>query len=734
MAGSQQETNRAASPEQPPTQAVNTRADSPDIERLQIEESLQDRLRFEQLLSAISAEFVGLDLDGINEAIPSALQRISELMGSDMSTFLQLDPRSGMLRHTHQWVAPGLTVDIDFTNEEEFDMKQSAPWVAKQLSKGEPIVISRVNDFPEEAVKERLITQTNNIKSVVWVPVMIAGTVVACIVFNSLRREVAWSQHLVQRLRLLGEIFANALRRGQIERTLNDQLGFEQLLSELSAKFVALSAEKIDDAIDDALRAVGEFMAVDRVFVDQFSDDKREFRLTHMWSTAGIPRDDFVFEMVLSKDLPWFTNTILSGQSLVFTSVDEIPEEAVNERQYVRQAQIKSSAIVPMKIDESVIGNFGFDMIRGETRWSQVTLRQLQLTSEIIANALKRQQMERQLRTAYDEISALKERLEAENIYLRKEIQLDQPYEEILGHSQALKSVLSQVDQVADTEATVLISGETGVGKELIAKAIHKRSARGINTLLKVNCAALPASLIEAELFGREKGAYTGALSKQVGRFELADNSTIFLDEISELPIDLQAKLLRVLQEGEFERLGSGKMIKVNVRVIAATNQDLAKNIREGRFREDLYYRLNVFPIAVPPLRERRDDIPALVWAFVQEFGEKMGKKIETIQKSTMEALQGYDWPGNIRELRNFIERAMILSHDHVLRMDLQQQTEDISNSDQTLKVVEKRHIEEVLKDSGWRISGKRGAAERLGLKPTTLRSRMDKLGIRRPD
>ncbi len=735
MVAPQQQRSRDTHPDVPTTRATKTQAEPPDTDRArieQVEQALQERLRFEKLLSEISAKFVNLDLEQINAYIPNALGQISEFIGSDLTTFLQLNQETGNLQHTHQWSTPGATFAMDFTGA-EFDIKESAPWIAREVVKLEPIIISCLDDFPTEATKERAICERTGIKSVVWVPIAVDGIFAACIVLNTLRQHVAWSHDLIRRLRLLGEIFASALRRGQTEQALNDQLGFEQLLSELSATFVALPADKIDDSIKDALRAIGDFMAVDRVFVDQFSDDKSEFRVTHMWTATGIPRDDFVFDVMLSEYAPWYTKTILSGQSVIFSSPGEMPEEAVNEREYCKKTGIKASAIVPLTIDESVIGNFGFDMIRSETRWSESVIRRLQLASEVIANALKRKQMERQLRSAYDEISALKERLEAENIYLKKEIQLDQTHDEILGHSEAIKSVLSQAAQVADTEATVLILGETGVGKELFARAIHKQSAHGGNMLLKVNCAALPASLIEAELFGREKGAYTGALTKQVGRFELADGSTIFLDEISELPTDLQAKLLRVLQEGEFERLGSGETIKVDVRVIAATNQGLAQAMSEGRFREDLYYRLNVFPITVPPLRDRRDDIPVLVWAFVQEFGEKMGKKIETIHKSTMEVLQAYDWPGNVRELRNLIERAMILSHDNILQIDVPSQTEGQPTSSLTLQAIEKHHIEAALKTTGWRISGKRGAAERLGLKPTTLRSRMDKLGIRRP-
>jgi PAS domain S-box-containing protein len=342
----------------------------------------------------------------------------------------------------------------------------------------------------------------------------------------------------------------------------------------------------------------------------------------------------------------------------------------------------------------------------------------------------ERKRAEQALQKALSEIGQLKDQLQAENVYLKEEIRLDQDYGEIVGNSQALKAVLSQSQKVAKTDSTVLITGETGTGKELLARLIHNSSRRSNHALVKVNCAAIPSALIESELFGREKGAYTGAWTRQIGRFELASESTIFLDEIGELSLDLQAKLLRVLQDGEFERLGSPETMSVDVRVIAATNKDLTKAVSEGRFREDLYYRLNVFPIHVPPLRERIDDIPNLVWKFVKEFSDKMGKRIESIPRKTIVSLQTYYWPGNIRELRNTIERAMILSQDNVLQVELPK-TETLKTI-KTAEETERSHILKVLQMTGWRVRGKNGAAQILGLKPSTLESRMHKLAILR--
>jgi PAS domain S-box-containing protein len=340
---------------------------------------------------------------------------------------------------------------------------------------------------------------------------------------------------------------------------------------------------------------------------------------------------------------------------------------------------------------------------------------------------------EERLRKTLAEIEALKDRLQEENIYLREEIAVRHEHEEIIGESDAIQKVLSQAEQVADTDTTVLLLGETGTGKELLARAIHNISARKARPMIKVNCAALPPTLIESELFGREKGAYTGALTKQKGRFEVADGSTIFLDEISELPLELQSKLLRVLQEGHFERLGSSKTIAVNVRIIAATNQNLSQAVQEGRFREDLYYRLNVFPITVPPLRERQEDIPTLVWAFVKEFEKTMAKRIKSIPRKSMQALQRYPWPGNVRELRNIIEQAMIISKDKVLNIRIPDMSDLITEPEIKLIDVERNHIVNILENTGWRIKGQNGAAKLLGLHPATLYSRMKRLGIQRP-
>ena len=353
-------------------------------------------------------------------------------------------------------------------------------------------------------------------------------------------------------------------------------------------------------------------------------------------------------------------------------------------------------------------------------------------------NELERRVEERtvELRSALSEIETLKDRLEAENIYLRREITMKNQFADIIGQSDGLKYVLYRAEQVAPLNTTVLILGETGTGKELIAAAIHHLSPRRDRPLITVNCAALPANLMESELFGREKGAFTGADSRQIGRFEIAHGSTLCLDEIGELPLELQAKLLRAVQHNEFERLGSSRTIKVDVRIVATTNRNLEEAVKEGRFRQDLYYRLNVFPITVPPLRQRKEDIPLLVQAFIARYTRKLGKQITSIQKETMKALQDYPWPGNIRELESILERAVILSPGPVLQLPDKLEVPSFPGSatGETLEELERNQILKVLAETRWRIEGKDGAAAILGLHPSTLRARMHKFGIVRPE
>ncbi len=350
-----------------------------------------------------------------------------------------------------------------------------------------------------------------------------------------------------------------------------------------------------------------------------------------------------------------------------------------------------------------------------------------------VQDVTDRKRLEQELRHALDEAQELRDRLQQENVYLRRETRPRYDTDLVVGRSAALRHVLALAEQVAATNSTVLLLGETGTGKERFASLIHEASQRRGRAMIRVNCSAIPSALIESELFGREKGAYTGALTKQIGRFELAHGSTLFLDEIGDLPAEVQVKLLRVLEERTIERLGSPRPVTVDVRIIAATHRDLERAAQAGTFRQDLYYRLNVFPITVPPLRERPDDIPLLVNAFVDEFAAAMDKPISTVDPASLAALAAYAWPGNVRELRNVVERAMILASGPTLVLEPPVPATPVPEAPSDLNALERAHILQVLQDSGWRVRGKHGAAERLGLRPTTLEARMKKLDIQRP-
>ncbi|MGH9969743.1 MAG: sigma 54-interacting transcriptional regulator [Pyrinomonadaceae bacterium] len=395
-----------------------------------------------------------------------------------------------------------------------------------------------------------------------------------------------------------------------------------------------------------------------------------------------------------------------------------------------KRAGLKSGCTVPLISHDRSLGILGVASLLENAFAAE--------DSELLTQVGKQVAIAVENALAFREIDALKNQLKEEKLYLEEEIRTEYNFQEIVGNSPALKRVLQDVETVARTDSTVLVYGETGTGKELIAHAIHNLSQRRERTLVKVNCAAIPTGLLESEFFGHEKGAFTGAIDRRIGRFELAHQGTIFLDEVEDIPLELQSKLLRVLQEQEFERLGSSRTLRVAVRVVAATNSDLAELVAEKKFRNDLYYRLNVFPITVPPLRERPEDIPLLVHFFAHKFAQQMRKPIESVPKETMAALTSYHWPGNIRELQNLVERGVILSRGSSLELpltELKQSTKisNHTNGSTTLEAVERDHILRVLGESSWVIGGPTGAAARLGLNRTTLNHRMRKLGISRP-
>jgi formate hydrogenlyase transcriptional activator len=508
---------------------------------------------------------------------------------------------------------------------------------------------------------------------------------------------------------------------------IEQKLEFEQLIADLSITFINQPPDQVIEAIRDAIRRVGEMLDVDGCAFFRIPDGEFAAAPIAWWGRAGVSSS---LLMPAKERLPWVAETILAGNVLCFAKLDEIPSPV--DRQVFESQGIRAVVKVPISVCGQVVGAVGFTMIRGERTWTSETLQTMRVLAAVLGNILARCENDDALRQSILQLEHTRDRVRVENVYLRREVQERVDTGVIIGQSQAIRGVLEQARQVAATDSTVLLLGETGTGKELIATHIHELSARRGRIMVRVNCSAIPSTLMESELFGREKGAFTGALARQIGRFELADHSTVFLDEIGELPADVQVKLLRVLEERQIERLGSPKSVHVDVRIIAATHRNLEKRIGEGSFREDLFYRLNVFPIQVPPLRDRVEDIPLLVWRFVDEFSKAFGKRIETISREDMAVLQRYSWPGNIRELRNVVERAMIVSTGTQLALPLPSLTRPAEKRSLKLNDVEREHILSVLDTSGWRIRGSSGAASLLGLKPTTLEARMAKLGLTR--
>lgn len=687
---------------------------------------LQEKLQLQELISNTSAILINLPAHQIDSQIDQGLKRIVEFLGIDRSSFGEFSAETGDIFVTHSYAAP------DIEPYPKVLLASLLPWYANRLHSGEVFFIENPADLPETAIHERAYCAQSGLKSQLTIPFSVGGNMLCAIGFGSFHIHRAWPPSLIEQLKRVGEIFAQAVYRMRAEERINDQLArlesqfeFEKLISNLSARFVNLPVEQVDEEIEKGLQQLWKFLQIDRCRLLKISGDKKKATVIHAHSAEG---SSGLSDVSYSDDFPWHSERLLSGETICI-NIKDLPPEADFDKRSAERIGIRSHMLIPLKVDESVTYVLTASTNKNEKIWPEDVVSRVRLVGEIFANALIRKNAQDEITKSYRQIKELKDRLEAEAAYLRSEIKVIHRYDDIVGESKAILDVLHRVEQVANTDSAVLILGETGTGKELIARAIHNQSSRKSRAMVKVNCSALPSTLVESELFGREKGAYTGALTKQAGRFEIADGSTIFLDEISEMSPELQAKLLRVLQEGEFERLGNPRTIKVDVRIIAATNRDLAASVRNGTFREDLYYRLNVFPIRIPALRERLKDIPLLTMSFLKEFTFRMGKIIRRIPASTMETLMQYSWPGNVRELRNVIEHAVIICDGDELHIPLPDHSSTKLEA-ATLFEAESKHILDVLESTAWRIKGENGAARILGLKPSTLYNKMKRLGI----
>jgi PAS domain S-box len=648
---------------------------------------LEQSLKIQSLLGELSNTFVRVPNEQIDQAVQNSLCRIAEQLDLDHIALGLITPDSQDFYSKYcyakscskPWQADSLMAE--------------GPYLTRTLLAGKPFIMHDVDKLPHEGAVDRENFLRYNIRADLVFPFVVGGHLCGGIGFASSRPR-HWTNETVRGLGLIADVFANVLERKRTVQTIQGRE--EQMRLAAEAAGIGLWVWNIPK---------------DKIWA---TDRAREI--------YGVPlQDELSFQRFLDclhpddkQSVNEVVQRILQGENQLRHEYRVLHADGSEHWVCATGRCQRSASGLP-------------ELLMGAT---------LNIT-EVRRNKIELERANADLKLALEQIGSLKDQLQHENIYLRHEISGRYAAELNSSNSPAMRRIQEQIEQVGPTLATVLIIGETGTGKERLATALHEASPRKDRPMIRVNCAAIPAALIESELFGREKGAYTGALSRQVGRFELADRSTLFLDEVGELPLEAQAKLLRALQEKEIERLGNPKPIKIDVRVIAATNRNLANEVAAGRFREDLYYRLNVFPIELPPLRERREDIPKLVEAFVNEFALSMDKNVDGVAKASMESLRCYAWPGNIRELRNIVERAVILAKGPILKIALPngtiQTTTPAKPAMGRLEDVERDYILRVLEATGWRVRGQGGAAEILGLKPSTLESRMIKLNIHRP-
>ncbi len=647
------------------------------------------------------------DLTGLFHDLACRLRNLFDF--SHLGVLLHDGPRNVMRLHLletcepTQWQAPT-----------EVPMEGSiAGWV---WQKQELVVVRDLELEDRFPVAKTLLKDP--VKSVCSLPLTTAHQQLGVVTFWS-EKAGAYDQLDLEFAKLVAAQIAVAVEAQCHQRKLARERDHSKLLLEINNTLVSnLNLRELLAAISVCLRRV---MPHDVAGLALFDPGINKLRVTAL----EFPANENLFDEDEIIDLEG------TPAGLAFTTRQPVMSGLEHSTDPVgKRAGLKSGCTVPLISRDRALGILGVASLR-ENAFTDDDLELLNQVGKQVAIAVENA-------LAFREIDALKNQLRQEKLYLEEEIRTEYNFEEIVGNSPALKHVLQDVETVAATDSTVLIYGETGTGKELIAHAIHNLSQRHERTLVKVNCAAIPTGLLESEFFGHEKGAFTGAIDRRVGRFELANQGTIFLDEVEDIPLELQSKLLRVLQEQEFERLGSSRTLRVSVRVVAATNSDLAELVAAKKFRSDLYYRLNVFPINVPPLRERSEDIPMLVHFFAQKFAQQMKRRIESVPKETMAALTSYHWPGNIRELQNLVERGVILSRGSSLEIPLAElklsnKATNHANGSATLEAVEREHILKVLRETGWVIGGSAGAAARLGLNRTTLNNRMRKLDITRP-
>lgn len=641
-------------------------------------EVLEEHLRFENLLGLLSAKLVNIPFNEIDNEINDSMKLLAEFFNADRCHVGKLDIKENKIVVSHYYANPIVTIPpITSIGENSYS------YIFHLISKGENVSFSLPDELPVEAKDDKAEFIKIGMKSLLVIPLKIDNVVEYGMSLSNITNQREWSEHTITHVQIVGNIISSVLNRKIIlEETAKEKLWAESILQGMPQLAYVFDAEgkmkRWSKNVETVLGYTSEEL------YDKFTLD-------------------FHVEEYKEKVFNTFKKVINEG-------TEESVESVLKTKLGKMIPHISSGRLATIDGEKFIIG-------------MTIDISKLKDSQNLVENHLV-------------EIEELKSQLEVENIYLKQELKKSRGFDEIIGKHETLKHTLHRTNQVAPLDTTVLLEGETGTGKEIFARAIHSLSDRNKKPLVIVNCASIPSNLFESELFGHEKGSFTGAISKQIGKFELADCGTLFLDEIGELPYNLQAKLLRVLQEGTFERIGGKKSIKVDVRVIAATNRILEEEVKNKMFRADLYYRLNVYPISIAPLRERVSDIPLLVEHFVDKYNKKFGKNIKSIPKKTVLQLKQYSWPGNIRELENIIERALIISTTS--KLDIGQLPNMKGNNTEhellSLQEHERKYIISILEKAYWRVDGPKGAALILDMHPETLRSRMRKLKIKRPN
>ena len=774
-------------------------------------ETTAGRVRFETLITDISARLIGAPPEQVHATIVAALEDVRTFFQADRALLIQVSADETFANVSHGSYAealPAIPLDLNI-----FDL---FPWSRhKLLVERVPVIVRRMADLPPEAAIDRASwDQFSPLRSHFAVPIREEPAVRHLVDMQWVAREYDFPDSYVPRLLVLGEMMVGALHRKQAFddlRANEERLRTSEERLERAAESARCGLWELDMGTG-AIWVTPETRVIYGLDADQAATYDLLMRLVHEADRAALAAAigkaladggdvDETYRIIRPDGaVRWIRATGRAGprQVLLGASIDVTERVEASERAVEGAARVAAAvAAAELGFAESVlttgegfadprllamldiapedapraeeawiahvhgddragveelerrirsgeidrfVSEYRYDHPRRGVTWlrhsARRTLRARGGDVRVISaleDITERKGQEQRLRQALDDVQRLREKLESENVYLREEARRRLGPEHIIGRGPAIRRTLVLAEQVAPTDSTVLLLGETGSGKERFASYIHECSRRRDRPMIRVNCSAIPESLIESELFGREKGAYTGALSKQIGRFELAHGSTLFLDEVGELSVEIQVKLLRVLETHTIERLGNPRPVPVDVRIVAATNGDLAAAVRDGRFREDLFYRLNVFPITVPPLRERPEDIPLFVQAFVDDLAAAMGKRIDDVDADSIGGLLEHDWPGNVRELRNVVERAMILATGPTLRIDAPAGAtlHHVQESDTRAEM--RTRILQVLQDTGWRIRGPHGAAARLGLNPSTLESRIKRLGLTRP-